>query len=53
MAAAPTPPAATLICGVLWRQWALLLLLGGKKHVLLLHLRHLLLERMVVGGEVG
>jgi len=51
VASAPGAPSAALIVGVLGWGWALLL--GGEKNILLLHLCHLLLEILVVGGEVG
>ena len=52
LAVAPTVAVAALVGGVLGRR-CLLLLLGGKKCILLLDLGHLLLELLVVGGEVG
>ena len=52
VAAAPLVSSSPLMVGVLGWRWALLLL-GGQEDVLLLHLCHLLLEILVVGGEVG
>ena len=48
VAAAPLAPSSALIVGVLGWRWALLL--GSQKNILLLHLCHLLLQILVVGG---